>query len=390
MSATAWMIYRIFAAVVVLASYELFLLAVPDRTAVTVDNAMVTAITTFAAVACGWYATRTHGWERRWRVLAAIALAANATGQGIWTAYDLAGRPSPAVPSWPDLAWLITILAVICGLATVARHATAGQKHRGSLAEVRLILDSLLASGSLLLLGWMTVLGAASTHSVLAFWVPAAEVILITQVTLIYTTRRIPRENLRHLAVIGAGLVVGSLSDITFSMYLNGTIARYPLVASIGYMIGALLVAWAAAMPAFQPGRSAAHQAPQETTWLSMVAPLLPLALVTLFLAGKVLSGTTLTTIEATGAVAIFVLCALRQAVAFVRSRTPEELPAPSVTMPDHPSPDDSELDRRLRAHMLSLRVELQRASNRTAAWTFVGGVVLGVLGNVVVAAFMN
>lgn len=390
MSATESMIYRISAAAVVLTSYELFLLALPRQIAVTVDNTTVTAITTFAAVACGWFATRTRGWERRWRVIAATALAANAVGQGLWTVAELTGRSSPVVPSWPDLAWLVTVLVVIYGLTTVARHATAGRPHRGSLAEVRLILDSLLAAGSLLLLAWMTILGPASARSVLAFWVPAAEVLLITQVMLIYITRRIPRENLRHLSLIGAGLVASSLSDLTFSMFLNGTIARYPLVASIGYLTGALLIARAAAMPDFQPGRQAAHQAPQETAWLSMVAPLLPLALVTLFLAGKVLSGTILSTVEATGAVSIFVLVALRQGVTFVRPRSPEQLPKPSVSVPDPAPPDDSEFDRRLRAHMLFLRNELQRAGNRTAAWTFFGGAVLGVLGNVVVAAFMN
>jgi hypothetical protein len=390
MSATASMIYRISAAAVVLTSYELFLLALPRQTAVTVDNTMVTSITTFAAVACGWFAVRAHGWERRWRVMAATALAANAVGQGLWTAYELAGRSSTAVPSWPDLAWLITVLVVICGLATVARHATAGHMRSGGLGEVRLVLDSLLASGSLLLLAWMTILGTASSRSVLAFWVPAAEVLLITQVTLIYTTRRIPRENLRHLSLIGAGLVVSSLSDITFSMYLNGTIARYPLVASIGYLTGALLIARAAAMPDFQQGRRAAHQAPQEAASLSTVAPMLPLALVTLFLAGKVLAGAILSTIEATGAVSIFVLVALRQAVTYVRPRSPRQLPEPSVAMLDPTWPGDSEFDRRLRAHMLFLRNELQHAGNRTAVWTFVGGAVFGVLGNVVVAAIMN
>jgi hypothetical protein len=390
MPTAASTIYRVSAALLALTSYELFLLALPRRTAVITDNVMVTTITAAAAIACGWFAKRTGGWERRWRVMAAIALAANATGQGVWTGYELAGRSDLVVPSWPDLAWLVTVLVVISGLAIVARHATAGQPHRGKLAEVRLVLDSLLASGSLLLLAWMTTLGAAPVHSVLAFWVPAAEVLLITQVMLIYITRRIPRENLRHLSLIGAGLVVSSLSDITFSMYLNGTIDHYPLVASIGYMIGALLVVGAAAMRDFQPVRRAAHQAPQQAAWLAMLAPLLPLVLVTLFLAGKVASGATLSTIEATGAVMIFVLVAMRQAVAFSRPQPPRQASEFAEGITDHRSSDDSELDRKLRVHLLSLSKELQRSSNRTAAWTFVGGAILGVLGNVVVAAFMN
>ncbi|BCY09780.1 hypothetical protein [Actinoplanes sp. L3-i22] len=390
MSATASVMHRISAAALVLGSYELFLLTLPRETAVAVDNVMVTAITTCAAIACGWFAARTRGWERRWRVLAATALAANATGQGVWAGYGPAERSDPAVPSWPDVAWLVTALVVICGLAVITRHATAGQPHRDSRTEVRLVLDSLLVSGSLFLLAWMTALGAASARSVLVFWVPAAEVVLITQVVLIYTTRRIPRENLRHLSLIGAGLVANSLSDITFSMYLNGTIARYPLVASAGYLAGALLVVRAVAMPDFHPVRRVAHQAPQEATWLSTVTPLLPLTLVTLFLAGKVMSGAILSTVEATGAVSIFALVILRQAVAFYRPHSPEQVPESSVTIPDQPSPDDSELDRKLRAHILVLSNELQRSSNRTAVWTFVGGAVLGVLGNVVVAAFMN
>ncbi|GIM92245.1 hypothetical protein [Paractinoplanes toevensis] len=59
--------------------------------------------------------------------------------------------------------------------------------------------------------------------------------------------------------------------------------------------------------------------------------------------------------------------------------------------------PDDTEFDRKMRVYVLFLRDEhrlqidrLQRAGNRTALWTFLGGAVLGVLGNVVVAVLMG
>lgn len=180
-----------------------------------------------------------------------------------------------------------------------------------------------------------------------------------------------------------------------------------------------------------------------------MIGPYLPLVMATVFLSGKVASGATLTTIEAASAVSIFVLIALRQVVVYASARLNQaanvqasqtsfgdavqrvlgmvirqtssrgvnevtannadrpnkprfspNLTATRIPQKDLPHPEqqpERELDQQLRSYVLYLRDEhrrniehLQRSGNRIALWTFAGGVVLGILGNVVVAVLMN
>ncbi|WP_250030070.1 hypothetical protein [Paractinoplanes maris] len=405
--------YRFGIAVLVIAFYELFIAAIPRHHAVIVSNVVVAVVTALCAVACGWFAVRSRGPERRWRALAAAALVALATGQGIWMVNQLTGPPAANSPSPADLAYLAGLPVGIAALVVIARHASrpvtaVGDGRARLLQEVRLILDGLLVVVSVFLLAWMTTLrtvleqeSSGQLSLVLAVWYPFGDALLIALVLLVHLTRSIPRRNLRQLSLIGSGLTALALSDLVFSYYLAGGIAVYPFITDIGYLVSPLLIAWAAAIDAFEPARPSAHSSPRPDGRLSAAVAYLPLVLVTVFLSGKVLSGTTLTAVEAVGAVSIFVLVAVREAVTFATVRletAPEAIGGHVLDLANAPLGEAlpgpaSELDQ----HLLSLTGQLreqieraQRSSNRVAWWTFSGGVVLGALGNVVVAVVMG
>ncbi|WP_433381549.1 hypothetical protein ACQPZX_17305 [Actinoplanes sp. CA-142083] len=399
--------YHILAAILIVASYESFLLALPHHQAWILSNVMVALFTAVGALACGWFAAKARGPERRWRLFAAVSLGAESAGQGVWTDYLIAAPAKAATLSWPDLAFLVSFAAAITGVVLAARRASASPAQASAgrarmLQDLRLVLDGALVLGSLFLLAWMTVLrplagrgpdGQASTAA--AFWCPAADVMLIALVLLIYATRRVPRRNVGHLALIAGGVITTALSDIAFSYYLSGSVAQYPVVADIGYLVGPLLIARAAAMQDFASARSAAHQVPQ-TTVRPAAAPYVPLLLLIAFLTGKNLSGATLTTFETIGAAAIFTLFALRQATAWL-SNSPVPVgdsrePVLSVAAASATSAEGD-----LPAHVLYLRDEhrrqieqLRHSGNRVAWWSFVASVLFGLLCNIIVALVLG
>jgi hypothetical protein len=59
--------YRVVLPLLGIASYELFLLALPHRPAAIIDNVMQAVVAGCAPLGCAWFATRFSGWERAWR-----------------------------------------------------------------------------------------------------------------------------------------------------------------------------------------------------------------------------------------------------------------------------------------------------------------------------------
>ncbi|MBL7260025.1 hypothetical protein [Paractinoplanes lichenicola] len=408
--------YKILVAILVIATYELFIQALPRQQAVTIDNVLVVVAAAAGAVACGWFAWRNHGWERWWRALGAAGLTTLAAGQSAWLGYELGDPEHANAAYWDDLCYAAGLPMAVAALVIVARHASLppvpGVSARARmLAEARLVLDGLLIVGSLLLLSWMTlyrtVAGqepAGQGEFLTAFWSSFADVLMIALVLLTYTTRVIPRRNLRQFFLIGAGLTLIAVSDLAFSSYLAGAIA-YPLAADLGYLAAPLLIALAASRQ-FQPARSSRHQAPRATQWPALIAPYLPLVIAMVLFYEKVVSGATLHGLETASAVAIFVLVALRQVVAFRSVRLGQAATAEDSEVTfgraaqrilGSSTAGSSAQEPHLPEYVLYLRDEhrkhiemLQRSGNRTALWTFAGGVLLGLLGNVVVAVVLG
>lgn len=71
----------------------------------------------------------------------------------------------------------------------------------------------------------------------------------------------------------------------------------------------------------FEAARMSAHLYPEPPGRIAAAGPYLPVGVVTVFLSGKVASGTTLTPVEAVGAASIFLLVATRAAMVFAGAR---------------------------------------------------------------------
>src|SRR5438094_881462 len=119
----------------------------------TVDDLGELAAAVVAAVAGGWRASRLSGRARlSWAFLGAGS-AAWAVGEGLWSYYELLlGRDTP-FPSWADAGFLLFPALALVGLLTRPSSAFAGQ------GRLRVALDAMLVSASLVTVSWVTALG---------------------------------------------------------------------------------------------------------------------------------------------------------------------------------------------------------------------------------------
>jgi hypothetical protein len=442
----------------------------PRQPAIVVNDLSQLAAGASAAVSCAYFAGKSHSWQRRWRVLAAIGMTGWSIGQCIWSWYQIVERTETPSPSWADAGYLTIAPFALAALVVFARHSSSPQ---ASAAGVRnrqfqgagLILDGLLIVGSLFLLTWTTTLGA-TVHAAapnpfslaIAISYPVTDLTLVAIVFLIYTTRTIGREHLRQLSLLGLGLIGLSLSDSLFSYLVSSGAGELPLISDIGFIVGPLLIALAAATTPTGTVRAAAHSAPRTNQWVSLVAPAIPLILATALLSTAVAEGRSLDRIEVFAAVTIFALVLLRQGIYLtanlrrgdtqasfdaagnaMAATIEQAIPSAARTLEDEIAAvshslmssferlrllgrraeefEDrvkllitqaeearsvaalsdneaqrfrqllsSEVGRQLDPHIVGLR----RSGNRVAVWTFVGGVILGTLGNVVVAVLMS
>jgi hypothetical protein len=454
----------------------------PRQPAVVVNDLSQLAAGGYAAVSGAYFAVKSRSWERRWRIFAAIGMTGWSIGQCIWSWYQIVERTETPSPSWADAGYLTVAPFALAALIVFARHGSSPQANPpdgvpsgGTAAAIRnrrfqgagLILDGLLIVGSLFLLTWTTTLGATVRATApnpfalaIAISYPVTDLTLVAIVFLIYASRSISREYLRQLSLLGLGLIGLSLSDSIFSYLVSSGAGELPLICDIGFIVGPIFIALAAAMRPKGTFRAAAHSAPRTNQWMSLVAPYIPLVLATALLSAAVGAGRDLDRIEVLAAVVIFGLVLLRQGLSLLSNLRRQDgtdrdtqvgladamavtieqaIPSAARTLEDEileasrsltssferlrqlgrraeefedrvkllisqaeearsvAALNDSdaqrfrrmlssEVGRQLDPHIVGLR----RSGNRVAVWTFVGGVILGTLGNVVVAVLMS
>ena len=180
----------------------------------------------FAAVAsgCCFVAAAAAGPRARerwsWMALAG-GLAAWSVGEIVWCYYELVRRlPQTPFPSFADAGYLLFPM----GAAAALLLFPVARVHQ---SRSRLLLDGLVASGSLFIVSWVTVLGSvyrAGGGNGLAFGVsltyPVADLVLVSMTVMVlaraHATHRAP------LWFVAAGVVLMSISDSWFA-YLTAT-----------------------------------------------------------------------------------------------------------------------------------------------------------------------
>jgi hypothetical protein len=198
----------------------------------------------FGVGALCWRASRRFdGRERRgWKLLGAAA-ASWGCGEIVWTVCEFALHQRTPFPSFADLGFLGMIplaAAAVLSLSTPMRAAV----------RLRTVLDSLIIGGSVLFVGWMSVLGptlheGGSTIAERAIGTayPLGDIVIIAIV--LFTTRGRGRER-APVGLLGAGLACLAFSDSGF-IYLTQH-GRYDTgnMIDVGWTLGFCLLGIAA------------------------------------------------------------------------------------------------------------------------------------------------
>ena len=300
--------------------------AQPGRIATTLVDA---AAESAAAVACFWTAWRYRGAERLWRLLMGVATAGMAVASVGWAAMLVAeGRPFShsslglvafvLVPSGVAMAGLLSLpTEPVRGPGMSGEEPCRGRFRRDPIT----LLDCALVVGSIVVLGWGSVL--ASLVRVRAYdpvqfeiAVPKAVVSLILAVMLALIASFRRSRSPAVLALLGTGLLIDVLTSIVFLYGALKIKSFMPPWALIGYSVAYLLVFLAALVPV--RARQSAHGSEPpggRVLWMHAMLPYAVLSAAGVLVLAKVATETRLDRFETYGMVGLLLLALVRQMV---------------------------------------------------------------------------
>jgi diguanylate cyclase (GGDEF)-like protein len=257
-----------------------------------------------AAVVCYLTARSLTGPDRRWRGLMAAGLTGWSLGQ-LWWGYQEVVHPGhvPTV-NLADVGFLTLPVCALLALLAVATGLPRPTPTSPRRDRVVLVLDSVLITGSLLALTWSTALGGVAragttTPLVLATALayPVGDLILVTMVVLLITTRPASRPMRRPMLLLGAGLLALAASDSLYVTRLASGGGPMSALANAGFIIGPGLIALAAlSRPHSGDWPLAARP---EADWLHLLLPYVPVIATGVMIAVRTGTGGTLTPFEA-------------------------------------------------------------------------------------------
>lgn len=220
-----------------------------------IDELSLLAGAMVAAGACLWTAVRTRGSDRAWRILMGLGMAGWSLGQVVWTYARLILQvrvPLPA-PSPADAGYLAMPVFATAALLVLARHRIRdpiGFRAR----PVRLVLDGVIAAGSLFTLTWATSLASivragAPTPSAFAVALayPLSGLVLLIICVFLASDPLVVWQ--RQLRLLGLGLLLFTVTSGVYAYLIGGGIVEIPLVYDVGFLTATVLVGLAALVP---------------------------------------------------------------------------------------------------------------------------------------------
>jgi len=262
--------------------------------------------------------------QRRVWVLYGVGAFAWGVGQCVFTWYELVAGVSVPIPSVADLAF---ILYPVLGTAAIWLLPMVD---RSRTVKVRSLLDGLVVASSLVFVVWalsLRLLWASGSGDVPSLVVTTAyvvsDMVLLTMVTLLLPD--VERARLRVLVPVAAGTAAFAVADIGYVVVTSSTSYMSGEVFDVGWVLGFLGVAVAAAMAHPVVGRSQARTprtGADLPSWGSILLPYVPVAAAAAVLLWRLGSASPWTGVESglTGAVILLVL--LRQMVALADNRS--------------------------------------------------------------------
>ncbi|MET0422987.1 MAG: GGDEF domain-containing protein, partial [Actinoplanes sp.] len=244
---------------------------------------VVQLVAALAAVAvCLIVARHRTGAPRRWRLLAAVGLAGFGSVRLWWLVQDLTlpERPPASVADVGFLILPVCVLLALLGAPYTRPRPVPTSARRDQLA---LLIDSVLIAGSLLALAWSLIPAEAmhwdglapSAIGVSAAYV-IADLVLVTMVVLLLTTRPDARAGRRPLGFAGLGLIALAVSDTLRLIHLAD--GPLNLLQSTGYVLGPAFVALAALTPRGSARPPATPAVSTERDWVHLLLPYLPVS----------------------------------------------------------------------------------------------------------------
>ncbi|WP_328460301.1 bifunctional diguanylate cyclase/phosphodiesterase [Actinoplanes sp. NBC_00393] len=235
------------------------------------------------------------GVRRYWRFLAAAGLLVwSLTRLGL-VVQALAGHERSLPGPLTDIGFLVLPACMLFGLlaATHTRPRPVPTSPRRD--QVALVLDSVLITGSVLALIWSVIPGDPVPDSLetglLAY--PIADLVLLTMVGLLLTTRPDSPAGRRPLRLIGAALLAFGTAD-TVRLLSTGPV----WLETAGYLLGPVFVAVAALSPnRANPDRPVT--ALLERDWFHLLIPYGPVLVAGVVLAARTVAGDPLTPFQA-------------------------------------------------------------------------------------------
>jgi signal transduction histidine kinase len=204
-----------------------------------------------------------------------VACASWGIGEAVWSYYELAlGREVP-FPGWADLGFLGLIPLAVLGVLWLP---TAPQRRS---ASIRALLDGLIIAGSLLFVGWPTVLAptlkdatGSLFYRAMSLAYPVSDLVIIAIV--LYVLARARNRERFELTLILGGLVSIAVADYGFAyLNLHGLYATGSLIDPI-WDLGFVFIGLAAFR---RPRFSESRVDDRRVGALSVAAPYVPLAL---------------------------------------------------------------------------------------------------------------
>lgn len=264
-------------------------------TARAIDELSLLAGSLVAAGVCLWSGVRTRGADRAWRVLMGLGLAGWSLGQVVWTYARLILRvrvPLPA-PSLADAGYLAMPVFAAAALLVLARHRIR-DPIRFRNRRVSLVLDGMIATGSLFTLSWATSLasvvreGASSVSGfVVALAYPLSGLVLLVICVFLASDPLVIWQ--RQLRLLGLGLLSFTVASGVYAYLIGGGVVEIPLVYDVGFLAGTVLISLAALAPRGgdrfdDPGGGYPH-------WAHLLTPYAPLLVTGVVLGLEMLHG---------------------------------------------------------------------------------------------------
>jgi diguanylate cyclase (GGDEF)-like protein len=221
----------------------------------------------FAGVRAGQRSTGTD--RLGWYMLGAGLLSV-AVGNAGWLWYTITSPTGPPFPAVTDIGFVAVVPLTLGGAAALGGLGRAG---------VRVLLDGLVISGSLLLISWVTVLGPLVQHgvpslvySVFVLAMPIGDVAMASMVFILLA--RVERHRRLTFALVACGMLGMAVADSSFAYMMQVGAYSSGNLAMLGWLLGCMLLAYGARNS--RTDTAPARHTSDSPLWLAL--PYVPLA----------------------------------------------------------------------------------------------------------------